>query len=184
MPDSPGADANSAWQQSVYDHLHQMAEKALRRESPGHSLQPTMLVNDAYLKLLQQRNVDSSDRSLVLAVGANIIRRLLVDYARKRKANKRGGEDGRGIPLHISVAVDASEIDILELDEALDLLAEKNERAAKVVELKFFSGLTGEEISQQLAISLRTVNNEWRFAKAWLYRQLSTDTNEQNQDEQ
>ena len=184
MTEFPDSDANSSWQQSVYDHLHQMAENALRQETPGHSLQPTMLVNDAYLKLLQQRNVDSTDRSQVLAAGGNIIRRLLVDYARKRKANKRGGPDGRGIPLHISIAVDASDLDIVELDEALNLLAQNNERAAKVVELKFFSGLNGDEIAQQLNVSLRTVNNDWRFAKAWLYRQLSTEINEPNEHDQ
>lgn len=161
------------WQQSIYDELHRLAENALKREAPGHSLQPTLLVNDAYLKLADQQNLDSNDRSQVLAAGGNIIRRLLVDYARKRKANKRGGPGGRGIPLHISIAVDASEIDILELDEAINVLAKQNSRASQVVELKFFGGLSGEEISKELDVSLRTVNNDWRFAKAWLYRQLS-----------
>ncbi len=163
------------WQNSVYDQLHRLAQGALKRETPGHSLQPTMLVNDAYLKLLEQKNVDPADRSQVMAAGATIIRRLLVDYARTRKAQKRGGPDGRGIPLHISVADSAKQLDVLELNDALEALGAENARAAQVVELKFFGGLSGDEIAEQLGVSLRTVNNDWRFAKAWLYRTLSTD---------
>lgn len=165
----------SDWQNSVYDQLHRLAQGALNRETPGHSLQPTMLVNDAYLKLLEQKNVDPSDRSQVMAAGATIIRRLLVDYARTRKAQKRGGPEGRGIPLHISVADSASQLDVLELNDALESLGKENPRAAEVVELKFFGGLSGEEIAEQLDVSLRTVNNDWRFAKAWLYRALSSE---------
>ena len=161
------------WQTSIYDQLHRLAERALARETPGHSLQPTMLVHDAYLKLLEQKNVDPADRSQVMAAGATIIRRLLVDYARTRKAQKRGGPDGRGIPLHISVADSARLLDVLELNDALVALGETHARAAEVVELKFFGGLSGQEISEQLDVSLRTVNNDWRFAKAWLYRTLS-----------
>ena len=100
MAESAHREATSGWQKSIYDQLHRLAEGALVRETPGHSLQPTMLVNDAYLKLLEQKNVDPTDRSHVMAAGATIIRRLLVDYARTRKAKKRGGADGRGIPLH------------------------------------------------------------------------------------
>lgn len=173
----------SGWQLSVFNELHRLAENALKHESPGHSLQPTLLVNDAYLKLAQQRNIDPKDRSLVIAAGANIIRRLLVDYARKRKAHKRGGPDGRGVPLNISIAVETSEIDIIELDEALIQLASQNERAAKVVELKFFGGLTGQDIANELKTSLKTVNNDWRFAKAWLYRQLAADEDVKNNGE-
>ena len=165
----------SDWQNSVYDQLHRLAKGALNRETPGHLLQPTMLVHDAYLKLLEQKNVDPADRSQVMAAGATIIRRLLVDYARTRKAQKRGGPEGRGIPLHISVADSAKQLDVLELNDALTALGEVNARAAQVVELKFFGGLSGEEIAEQLTVSLRTVNNDWRFAKAWLYRTLSED---------
>ena len=163
------------WQHSVYDQLHRLAQRALARETPGHSLQPTLLVNDAYLKLLEQRNVDPADRSQVMAAGATVIRRLLVDYARTRKAQKRGGREGRGLPLHISVTDSANHLDILELNDALEVLGAENSRAAEVVELKFFGGLTGDEIAERLGVSLRTVNNDWRFAKAWLYRTLSTD---------
>lgn len=160
------------WNQSIYDQLHFVAQKALARETPGHSLQPTLLVNDAYLRLLEQRNVDPANRSLVMAAGANIIRRLLVDYARQRKAKKRGGAVGRGEPLHVTVSENTNDLDVLELNDSLEALAEQAPRAAQIVELKFFGGLTGEEIATQLDVSLRTVNNDWRFAKAWLYREL------------
>ena len=163
------------WPASVYDQLHRLARGALNRETPGHSLQPTMLVNDAYLKLLEQKNIDPTDRSQVMAVGATIIRRLLVDYARTRKAKKRGGSEGRGVPLNISVAESASDLDVLELNDALESLGKTSPRAAEVVELKFFGGLSGEEIAAQLDVSLRTVQNDWRFAKAWLYRELSAE---------
>ena len=103
------------WHRSVYEQLHQIAERALQCETPGHSLQPTLLVNDAYLRLLEQRNVNPEDRSAVFAAGANIIRRLLVDYARKRKALKRGGEKGRGNGLHLSIVGNANVLDVLEL---------------------------------------------------------------------
>lgn len=164
-----------AWQDSIYDQLHRLAERALARETPGHSLQPTLLVNDAYLKLLEQKNIDPADRSQVMAAGATIVRRLLVDYARTRKAQKRGGPDGRGIPLNVSVADSAKHLDVLELDDALESLAADNSRAARVVEMKFFGGLTVEEIAEQLGISVGTVTNDWRYAKAWLYRALGTD---------
>ena len=165
------------WQKSIYEQLHRLAQAAMAHEAPGHSLQPTLLVNDAYIKLLEQQNVDVADQSQVMAVGATIIRRLLVDYARARKSQKRGGAAGRGQPLHISVADSANQIDVLELNDVLDVLGTENARAARVVELRFFGGLTGDEIAAQLGISLRTVNNDWRFAKAWLYHEL-TDRND------
>jgi RNA polymerase sigma factor (TIGR02999 family) len=183
MAETAPTDDNTGWQHSVYEQLHRLAQGALARESPGHSLQPTMLVNDAYVKLLEQRNVDPADRSRVMAAGATIIRRLLVDYARTRKAQKRGGPDGRGIPLHISVADSANLLDVLELNDALEALGDENERAAQVVELKFFGGLSGDEIAERLDVSLRTVNNDWRFAKAWLYRALGSEPEGRNDDD-
>ncbi len=115
MLDNDTPQKQAPWQQSVYDQLHRLAERALGREAPGHSLQPTLLVNDAYLYLLKQRHIDPAERSQVIAAGANFIRRLLVDYARRRQAKKRGGKVGRGIPLHISVADDANTLDVVEL---------------------------------------------------------------------
>lgn len=175
MTDHPQKNDANEWDQSIYDELHRMAEQALAGERAGHSMQPTLLVNDAFLRLQQQRNVDPGDRSMMLAAGATIIRRLLVDYARQRKRQKRGGKDGRGIPLHISVADNAKGLDVLVLNDALDALSKELPRAARIVELKFFGGLKGEEIAEQLNISLRTVNNDWKFAKAWLYRELGPD---------
>lgn len=171
----PNETEEHTWQPSVYGQLHQIAEKALQRERPGHSLQPTLLVNDAYMRLLDQRNIRPDDRSAVIAAGATIIRRLLVDYARKRKSRKRGGENGRGIPLHVSISDNANHLDVLELNEALESLADQRPRAAQVVELKFFGGLTGEEAAEQIGVSLRTVKSDWRFAKAWLYRELGNN---------
>ena len=175
MNDAEDCVDEADWQASIYEQLHQVAEKALQREKPGHSLQPTLLVNDAYLRLLDQKNVDPSDRSAVMAAGAVIIRRLLVDYARKRKSQKRGGANGRGNRLHLSIADNANQIDVLELNDALEALGVQRSRAAQVVELKFFGGLTSEEIGEQIGVSLRTVKSDWRFAKAWLYRELGSD---------
>ncbi|MDA0808610.1 MAG: ECF-type sigma factor [Planctomycetota bacterium] len=182
MTDQFPEDQPTRWDQSIYDELHRLAEKALSRERDGHSLQPTLLVNDAYLRLQEQENLSTANRSLLLAAGATIIRRLLVDYARGRKRLKRGGPDGRGVPLHISVADDAKGLDVLELNDALDALATEMPRAARIVELKFFGGLTGEEIAEQLDVSLRTVNNDWKFAKAWLYRELGPEAESKDHD--
>lgn len=183
MPDPHGKPDASGWNQSLYDQLHHLAEQALTREQAGHSLQPTLLVNDAYLRLQEQRNLDPEDRSMVLATGATIIRRLLIDYARRRRSKKRGGPQGRGSPLHVSVVDNAKGLDILELNDALEALANELPRAARIVELKFFGGLTGEEVSEQLGVSLRTVNNDWKFAKAWLYRELGPDAERKESDE-
>lgn len=160
------------WRSSIYQKLHGLAERALAREAPGHSLQPTMLVHDAYLRLIEQRNVCLDNRSQVMAVGANIIRRLLVDYARRRKRLRRGGANGRGIPLQVSLVDDAKTIDVLELNDALDSLREHHARAAAVVEFRFFGGMTQTEIAEHLGVSVRTVRSDWTFAKAWLYEEL------------
>lgn len=164
------------FQHSIYQQLYEIAQNALKGESPGHSLQPTLLVNDAYLRLLDQRNIHPDDRSLVMAAGATIIRRLLVDYARKRKRMKRGGENGRGKELHVTIVDNTNQIQLLELNDVLDLFSQRWPRAARVVELKFFGGLTGPEIAEQIGVSLRTVKNDWQFAKAWLYRELGADS--------
>lgn len=168
------------WHQSVWDELHRLAELALRREAAGHSLQPTMLVNDAYMYLQKQRNVDMGERSQVMAVAARFLQRILVDHARRRKAEKRGGKDMQQNSLHISqidVAkqVEPQLVDILELDEALENLSEQLPRAAEVVVLKFFSQMTNDEIADQLGVSERTVNSDWKFAKSWLYTRLSIE---------
>lgn len=157
---------------SLYAALHEIATKALVGEYNGHSLQPTILVHDAYLRLQQQRNLKGTKRHEVLAAGATIIRRMLVDHARKRKAKKRGGTDGRGVPLNIEVTQQKNPFGIVELHEALKKLEQEHERCAKVVELRFFGGLKWHEIEAELGVSAGTVANDWKFAKAWLYRAL------------
>ena len=182
MNDAEQQGPANRWQESVYEQLHEIANAAMRGEAAGNSLQPTMLVNDAYMRLLEQRNVDPDDRAQVIAAGATIIRRLLVDYARTRKAKKRGGAEGRGIPLNISIADSANTIDLLELNDALEALAELNPRAAEVVELRFFGGLTSAEAAERLDVAIGTVNNDWRFAKAWLRRALADSDERSGED--
>ena len=168
------------WNESVYCQLHQIAQRALQHERAGHSLQPTLLVNDAYLKLIEQRNLSLSDHSAVMAAGATIIRRLLVDYARKRRCQKRGGPQGRGLPLNSSCSITKT-IDVLVINDAIEHLANLHPRAAQVVDAKFFAGMTYQEISDQLGVSLRTVKNDWRFAKAWLHQQLSEEQSRESE---
>lgn len=162
------------WHDSLYHQLHDLASAALAREKPGHSLQPTLLVNDAYLRLQNQRNVQFSDRSQVMAAGATIIRRLLVDYARRRKAEKRGGAEKCRVTLPEAGPNSASQLDLIDLNDALDNLAGEHSRAARVVEMRFFGGLTMEEIGAELNVSSRTITNDWLFAKTWLYRVLGS----------
>lgn len=162
------------WEQSLYEELRPLADAAIRWEKPGHSLQPTLLMNDAYLRLQQQENLKEADRSKVLAAAARIMRRLLIDRCRKRDAEKRGGKLGR-VPFPSDVAEHDRSTEILELHEALIVFQKQSPRAAKVVELRFFGGLTSEGVAEVLDVSLSTVNSDWRFAKAWLLRQMSRD---------
>ncbi|QDT32305.1 ECF-type sigma factor [Thalassoglobus polymorphus] len=170
--------SNQEIQQSMYEQLHVIAERALKKESPGHSLQPTLLVNDAVMRLLEQRNVDIADRCQAMAAGANIIRRLLVDYARRRKAQKRGGSEQRNRGVSPAIIAGTARIDIVELEDALESLARENPRLVEVVEQKVFGGMTGEEIAEYLKVSLTTVNSDWRYAKAWLARELRSTESE------
>ncbi len=146
--------------------------KPQRGEAAGHSLQPTMLLNDALLRLAQQRNIDPASRSQVLAAGARIIRRSLVDYARKRKALKRGGQQ-KVVSLEVDVAAEQQRFDLLALHEALKAYERKHSRGASIVEMKYFGGLTNAEIARELGLSPRTVDEDLRFSKAWLRKELS-----------
>jgi RNA polymerase sigma factor (TIGR02999 family) len=162
----------------VYRELHSIALNHLRRERPGHTLQATALVNEAYMKLSAQANSDWKSRAHFFAFAAQSMRRILVDYARQRGAAKRG--DGAiHEPLEEGIMVSnqpmsaqQSEL-IINMDEALTRLEKINPRQAKVVELRFFTGLTEEEIGVALGISTRTVKREWTMARAWLYGELS-----------
>jgi RNA polymerase sigma-70 factor, ECF subfamily len=158
----------------VYAELHRMAHRYLVRERGDVSLQPTGLVNEVCLRLLGWDPVRWQNRGHFFGVSAQMMRRVLVDIARRRQAGCRGGRGTVHIPVEeIEIPVDAPDEDLVALDEALTELAANDDRKAQVVELKFFGGLSMEEIARTLDISLRTVHNDWAFARAWLYRSLA-----------
>lgn len=158
----------------VYAELHRQAHRYLRRERPGHTLQTTGLVHEAYLKLTKQKNVSWESRSHFFAVAATMMRRILIDYAKTKHRLRRGGVQS-DLPLENALTVSAGEtdFDLLALDEALNRLAEKEAHLAKVVELRFFSGLDVVETAAVMGISESTVKRDWQMAKAWLHRELT-----------
>lgn len=160
--------------QLVYDELHRQAHGYLRRERVGHTLQTTALVHEAYLKLADQKSVAWESRSHFYALAATMMRRILIDYAKSKHRARRGGANG-DLPLEnaLTIAVSDTGFDLLALDEALTRLAEKGEHLAKVVELRFFSGLDVVETANVLGISESTVKRDWQMAKAWLHRELT-----------
>ncbi|HEV8160607.1 MAG TPA: sigma-70 family RNA polymerase sigma factor [Pyrinomonadaceae bacterium] len=157
----------------VYDELHRQASRFLRKERQGHTLQTTALINEAYLKLIDQRSVNWESRTHFFAIAAQAMRRILVDYARTTRREKRGGDDIK-LPLEeaLTVAAEEKSVDLIALDEALNKLAEQDERQARVVELRYFSGLSLEETAEALHISRATVAGDWNMAKVWLFREL------------
>jgi RNA polymerase sigma factor (TIGR02999 family) len=158
----------------VYDELHRQAARYLRRESQGHTLQTTALIHETYLKLIDQRDVRWQNRAHFFAIAAQAMRRIMVDYARTKQREKRGGGDEK-LPLEaaMSVAVDESSVDLIALDEALTRLGEIDLQQARVVELRYFSGLSLEETAEALHISRATAAREWNVARAWLRRELT-----------
>jgi RNA polymerase sigma factor (TIGR02999 family) len=156
----------------VYGDLRRIARRQLARERAGHTLQPTALAHEAYLKLAAQERVAWNGRTHYLAVAALAMRRILVSHARERGAAKRGGEAVR-VTLDPELAVAEGEIDVAALDEALEALASKDARAARVVELRFFGGLTIAETAEVLGVSPATVKVDWSLARSWLYRKLT-----------
>ena len=162
--------------EKVYGELRKLAASYLRRERPGHSLQPTALVNEAYLKLTRLDRLSWQDRSHFFGVAAHLMRQILVDHARARRAEKRGG-DVRVVPLDEALILDKGRpMEIIALDEALDRLQEKDPRGAKVVECRFFGGLSVEETAEVLGIAPRTVKRDWYLCRAWLQRELSRNS--------
>ena len=160
----------------VYGELHRMAHRYLARERNDHSLQATGLVNEVCLRLLGWDPVHWQNRGHFFGVSAQMMRRVLVDIARRRHAGRRGGSNVIHVPIDdVDVPDVPPDADLVALDRALDDLAAKDPRKAQVVELKFFGGLSMEEIAQALDISLRTVHNDWAFARAWLYRSLAAE---------
>ena len=156
----------------VYDELRRLARRYLQRERPGHSLQATALVNEAYLRLVDYKHMQWQDRSHFFAVSAQLMRRILVEHARRHNL-KRGG-NVQHVALEESAVVGGGRPgDLVALDEALNELARLDARKARVVEMRFFGGLGVEEIAQVLGVSPVTVTRDWTTAKAWLYRELT-----------
>jgi RNA polymerase sigma-70 factor, ECF subfamily len=158
----------------VYDELHRMAARYLAGERATISLQATALVNELCLRLLGWTPGAWQNRGHFFGVSAQMMRRVLVDIARRRRAERRGGDGAVRVSLEgIDVAANEPGADLLDVDAALDLLALEDPRKARVVELRFFGGLSIEETAQTLGVSVRTVHADWAFARAWLYRTLS-----------
>lgn len=164
---------------AIYDDLHRLAAKHLRSERADHTLQPTALVHEAYLKLIDQKQTSWRDRNHFFAIAARVIRRILVDHARGKGAVKRGAGKER-IPLeHIEATEPGESLDLVALDEALEELNDLDARQAKIVEMRFFGGMSLDEIAETLDIGRRSVDRHWAAAKAWLLFRLSdqrTDT--------
>lgn len=155
----------------VYAELHRLATSYMRRERQDHTLQPTALINEAYMRLAKE-DLDWQNREHFIGIAAHVMRRVLVDYARAHKAQIRGGELRR-VELEEGLAIsDERTEETLALDEALNRLAEANPRQAKVVELRYFGGLSMEQIAAALAIAPRTVKRDWALARIWLFKEL------------
>ena len=158
----------------VYDELRKVAARHLRRMRPGQTLQTTDLVNEAYLRLIDASQVRWQNRAHFFAVSAQLMRRILVDFARRRQYLKRGG-GAQQVSLDEGLAIAPERgADLMALDDALGRLAELNARQAQVVELRYFGGLTEEETAEALKVSLRTVQRDWNLARLWLYRELQS----------
>jgi RNA polymerase sigma-70 factor, ECF subfamily len=159
---------------AVYRELHRQAERYMRVQSPGHTLQATALVNEAYLRLAGGESVDWKNRAHFFGVAAKAMRSILVDHARARRASKRGG-GAEPVTLATADETPGQSVEVLELDEALRGLAEMDPRKATLVELRWFGGLSIEEAAEVLEVSPATAKREWRTARAWLRRELSPD---------
>ena len=156
----------------VYEELRRRARAYVRREGPGHALQPTALVHEAYLRLIKQDRIVWENRAQFYGIAAQMMRRILVDQARARKMAKRSGQWARVSLADVVAAREPQDVDLLDLHTALDELATFDERKSRVAELRFFGGLSLEESSQTLNISVATVEREWQAARAWLYARL------------
>jgi RNA polymerase sigma-70 factor, ECF subfamily len=157
----------------VYSELRRLAGNYLRRERPGHTLQPTALVNEAYLKLVDQKNARWQNRAQFFGVAAQLMRRILVDHARAHQADKRGGSDQERLSITSAERlVQQPAVDLLALHEALEELATLDPQQERIVELRFFGGLSIEETAEVLSIGHATVERDWKMARAWLRRKL------------
>lgn len=162
----------------VYDEIRRIAHREMQREREGHTLQTTALINEAYLRLAGSQNVDWQNRAHFFAVTAQVMRHILIDHARRRRYVKHGGEAQR---VAFDVAIDEAVVmsrpraaELVALDEALDELAKLDPRKSRVVELRYFGGLSLEETAEVIDVSLMTVRRDWRAAKAWLYKRVTS----------
>jgi RNA polymerase sigma factor (TIGR02999 family) len=157
----------------VYEELRRLASAYMRRQRPGHSLQTVDLVNEAYMRLVDSSRVNWQDRNHFYAIASQIMRRLLVDSARKRNSQKRGGGHAQ-ITLDDNLEIaGGSGTDLVALDEAMKRLAVLNPRQSRIIELRYFGGLTEEETAEVLGVSSRTIRRDWTIARAWLFRELT-----------
>ena len=158
----------------VYNELRRLAASYLRKERPNHTLQTTALVHEAYLKLIDQRNVEWKNRGHFFAIAAQAMRRILVDHAKARHREKRGGyAEDESLEDVLVAAAQESNIDLVALDEALSKLARVDPQQVKIVELRYFTGLSLDETADVLGISRATVARDWQVAKAWLHREMT-----------
>lgn len=158
----------------VYDELHRQAARFLGRERSDHTLQTTALIHETYLRLINQHRVNWESRTHFYAIAANLMRQILIDYARAKNRKKRGGKNIK-LSFNEAVPLTSTEksIDLIALDEALERLEKIDEQQARIVELRYFSGLSLEETAKAIKVSRSTVANNWRMAKAWLHRELT-----------
>ena len=169
------APARTELMRLVYEELHRLAEARMRGERSDHTLQPTALVHEAYLELVSDANARWENRAHFFGAAAQAMRRILVDYARSRQAIKRGGGQRRVALEEVIGLAEEGCADVLVIDEALAKLGAVDAQKARVVELRFFAGLSVEETAAVLEISPRTVKRDWSFAKAWLYREIGEE---------
>jgi RNA polymerase sigma-70 factor (ECF subfamily) len=156
----------------VHDELHRIARRCMAGERPGHTLQATALVNEAYLRLVDVQRIQWQDRAHFLSMSARLMRRVLVDAARSKQYQKRGGGALRVTFDELQIAAEEPGCDLVALDEALEALAKVDERKSQVIEMRFFGGLSVEETAAVLKVSADTVMRDWKLAKAWLLREL------------
>lgn len=157
----------------VYDELRRIAANYLSRERAGHTLQPTALVHEAYMRLVSQRNSNWRNRAQFYGLAANMMRRILVNHAVAKRAEKRGGGSEKVSLDEVSVFFEEQDLDVLALDEAMTRLADVDSEKCRVVELRFFGGLTTDEIAEVSGRSTRTIERDWLFARSWLYNELA-----------
>jgi RNA polymerase sigma factor (TIGR02999 family) len=157
----------------VYEELHRLARRYMSRERKGHTLQTTALINEAYVRLVDQKNVRWANRSHFFAISAQIMRRILIDHARRHGYAKRGGGAQQVSLEEVALVAHDASSELLRLDEALQELAKMDPRRCHVVELRYFGGLSNEEIAGILKVSENTVTRDWNLARAWLYQQLT-----------